>query len=348
MPVAPPMAKPNDRRRSRRDRDVGFRPLGKLEQIASLGRVRSYELRQVAEPRPFRGGCHPGNYTVRDAMLKVMAESVRSAGFNRQRLVARPLTHRSDDQVDPRSQPRPGEAAQTADFLIYATLTTVAQCPRHHLVLDGKLALRVRGRQHPDLPKHLRRLDLSQLLLHGSRLRYRVVHLLAPSERSRTRGRWTLNACSRLFDRLGIKILGPLRGCWRTSPRPARCWQQSCEECCRDYGHYHGTFWRRGRREIGAVPLRMDWDYHPVNMCDCSATSLRRAEFALMTTRAAAWSPNSKPRWRRSSARKLPSFYPPGPWPTILRCGSWHAREDACWFRQKAICGTTKVIARRR
>jgi nitric oxide reductase subunit B len=31
--------------------------------------------------------------------------------------------------VDPRSQPRPGEAAQTADFLIYATLTTVARCP---------------------------------------------------------------------------------------------------------------------------------------------------------------------------------------------------------------------------
>jgi len=48
-----------------------------------------------------------------------------------------------------------------------------------------------------------------------------------------TRGRWTLNACSRLFDRLGIKILGPLRGCWRTSPRPARRWQQSCEELSR-------------------------------------------------------------------------------------------------------------------
>jgi hypothetical protein len=80
MLVAPPTAKPNDRRRSPRDRDVGFRPLGKLEQIASLGRVRSYELRQVADPRPFRGGCHPGNYTVSDAMLKVMAESVRSAG----------------------------------------------------------------------------------------------------------------------------------------------------------------------------------------------------------------------------------------------------------------------------
>jgi hypothetical protein len=64
------------------------------------GRVRSYEVRQVAEPRPFRGGCHPGNYTVRDAMLKVMAESVRSAGFDRQRLVARPLTHRGIIQRD--------------------------------------------------------------------------------------------------------------------------------------------------------------------------------------------------------------------------------------------------------
>jgi hypothetical protein len=38
MPVAPPMAKPNDRRRSRRDRDIGFRPSGKLEQIAWLDR----------------------------------------------------------------------------------------------------------------------------------------------------------------------------------------------------------------------------------------------------------------------------------------------------------------------
>jgi hypothetical protein len=44
MLVAPPTAKPNDRRRSRRDRDVGFRPSGKLEQIAWLGREVSDRL----------------------------------------------------------------------------------------------------------------------------------------------------------------------------------------------------------------------------------------------------------------------------------------------------------------
>ena len=41
-----------------------------------------------------------GDYTTRDAMLKAMAHSVRSAGFNRQRLVARPLAHRGIVQRD--------------------------------------------------------------------------------------------------------------------------------------------------------------------------------------------------------------------------------------------------------
>jgi hypothetical protein len=41
-----------------------------------------------------------GDNTARDAMRKAMADSVRSAGFNRQRLVARPLTHRGIVQRD--------------------------------------------------------------------------------------------------------------------------------------------------------------------------------------------------------------------------------------------------------
>ena len=49
LPVAPPMAKPNDRRRSRRD--VGFRPSGKLEQIAWLGRDRTFAWCSDLTPR---------------------------------------------------------------------------------------------------------------------------------------------------------------------------------------------------------------------------------------------------------------------------------------------------------
>ena len=90
--------------------------------------------------------------------------------------------------TSPRAGPRPTasmrrRAAQTADFLIYSSLTTVARRPGTNCVLDAELAVRAAGRQHAD-HQHLP-LDLDQLLLHLLCLRRGALHLRALSERSR-------------------------------------------------------------------------------------------------------------------------------------------------------------------
>ena len=72
------------------------------------------------------------------------------------------------------------EALQTADFLIYSALTTVARRPNVELVLDRKLALRAGGRQHAD-HQHLRWTWIS-FCFTFLRVRPRAVHLRVLAE----------------------------------------------------------------------------------------------------------------------------------------------------------------------
>ena len=75
---------------------------------------------------------------------------------------------------------------QTADFIIYSAITTVARRPDHpEHVMDRELAVRAVGRQHAD-DQHLP-LDLDQLLLHLLRDGVRAVALPGLSRPSRRR-----------------------------------------------------------------------------------------------------------------------------------------------------------------